>query len=312
MHAQPVVKSADRVVDILELLASEPQGLTVAELGARLGIARSSTHGLVHTLLARGYLGQESDGTKKVRLGARLIQLGLNVCDQVELRSAARPALERLVSATRETALLVVPEQGELLYVDKVVSSAAEVRADPRMSARRPFHSTSLGKALLASLDDETAAAVLEHAGMSVVTEFTITSRRKLLADLVETRRRGYAVDRQEAFLGVCCVGAPIRDHTRRPVASLSLSTVTGLFDPERTGPQVTRSAVEISRALGWTGDGTTLYEPVPGSFEALVGPAGAATIPRGRAAERVGSRVRVRGSRMQRSGKEGVRHAGA
>jgi DNA-binding IclR family transcriptional regulator len=269
--AQAVVKSASRVVDILELLASEPQGLTVAELRARLGIARSSVHGLVHTLLGRGYLKQETGGTRRLRLGSRLIQLGLNVGDQIELRSAARPTLERLVSATHDTALLVVPESGELLYVDKVVSSLSNVRTDPRVSARRPLHSTSLGKALLAALDDESAYEVLDRIGMPRVTEFTITGRTALLADLAETRSRGYAVDRQEAFLGVCCVGAPIRDHTRRPVASLSLSAVEGLFDPERKGPRVAEGAVEISRALGWTGDESTLYEPVSGSAEVLL-----------------------------------------
>ena len=82
MTARPVVKSADRVVDVLELLASEPEGLTVRELGNRLAIARSSIHGLVSTLLARGYLKEEhaqNGGARKLRLGSRLIQLGLNV-----------------------------------------------------------------------------------------------------------------------------------------------------------------------------------------------------------------------------------------
>jgi DNA-binding IclR family transcriptional regulator len=275
MSETPVVKSADRVVDVLELLASEPQGLTVRELGDRLGIARSSVHGLVHTLLARGYLKREggaNDTPGKVRLGPRLIQLGLNVGDQVELRSVARPTLERLVSETHDTALLVVPERGELLYVDKVVSGLSDVRTDPRMSARRPLHSTSVGKALLAALGDDTARLVLDEVGMPAVTEFTITGREDLLADLDETRRRGYAMDRQEAFVGVCCVGAPVRDYTGRPMASLSLSAVVGLFDPERTGPRVTDAALEISRSLGWAGGRETLYEPVPGSLDVLLG----------------------------------------
>jgi len=275
MTARPVVKSADRVVDVLELLASEPEGLTVRELGNRLAIARSSIHGLVSTLLARGYLKEEhaqNGGARKLRLGSRLIQLGLNVGDQVELRSAARPTLERLVSATHDTALLVVPERGELLYVDKVVSGVSEVRTDPRMSARRPLHSTSVGKALLAAVDDETAGAMIDAVGMPPVTEFTITRRDDLLADLAETRRRGYALDRQEAFLGVCCVGAPIRDYTRRPVASLSLSAVVGVFDADRSGPLVAEAAVEISRNLGWAGDLETLYEPAPGSLALLLG----------------------------------------
>jgi len=50
------VKSANRALDIFELLAAEPNGLTISEISERLGFARSSTHGLVHTLFSRGYL----------------------------------------------------------------------------------------------------------------------------------------------------------------------------------------------------------------------------------------------------------------
>src|SRR5258708_39924355 len=104
------VKSADRTLDIFELFAAEPQGLTIAEISGRLGVARSSTHGLVHTLAARGYLVQ--DGGGRFQLGARLIQLGLNVVDRLELRSAARGTLERPGAVTPRTALHVGPDHG--------------------------------------------------------------------------------------------------------------------------------------------------------------------------------------------------------
>jgi DNA-binding IclR family transcriptional regulator len=262
------VKSANRALDIFELLASEAHGMTVSEISDRLGLARSSTHGLVRTLQSRGYL--MDGGGRRYHLGARLIQLGLNVADQLELRTAARGPLERLVASTRDTALLVVPEAGELLYVDKVLSAARDVRTDPRIASRRPLHCSSLGKALLAALDDEAVISVVAEIGLERVTEYSIADRGELLADLDRTRRLGYAVDRQEALLGVWCVGAPVRDHTGRSVAAISLSTIREFFDPETAGPQVNAAAVEISRAMGWKGDASTLYAHVPGS-EALL-----------------------------------------
>src|SRR5258708_10214560 len=104
------VKSDDRTLDIFELFAAEPQGLTIAEISGRLGVARSSTHGLVHTLAARGYLVQ--DGGGRFQLGARLIQLGLNVVDRLALRSPARGPLEGLVAAAPDTALPLGPDPG--------------------------------------------------------------------------------------------------------------------------------------------------------------------------------------------------------
>ena len=260
----PPVKSADRTLDIFELLAAEPNGLTVSEISQRLGLARSSTHGLVRTLHARGYLMQ--NGGRRFHLGARLIQLGLNVVDRLELRAAARGPLERLVAATHDTALLVVPDRGDLLYVDKVLSDARDVRTDPRVSSRRPLQCSSLGKALLAALDDRAVEEIIESIGLERATEYSITGRDALMQDLAQTRARGYSVDAQEALLGVWCVGAPVRDHTGRSIAAISLSTIKEFFDAERTGPQVAAAAVEISRAMGWKGDSSSLYDPVPAS----------------------------------------------
>jgi DNA-binding IclR family transcriptional regulator len=263
LRALPV-KSADRTLDIFELLAAEPAGLTVSEIGQKLGLARSSTHGLVRTLHARGYLME--DGGRRFHLGARLIELGLNVVDRLELRAAARGPLERLVASTHDTALLVVPDRGDLLYVDKVLSDARDVRTDPRVSSRRPLQCSSLGKALLAALDDRAVEEIIESNGLDRATEYSITDRAVLMRDLARTRTRGYSVDEQEALLGVWCVGAPVRDHTGRSIAAISLSTIKEFFDADRTGPQVAAAAVEISRAMGWKGELSSLYEQVSGS----------------------------------------------
>jgi DNA-binding IclR family transcriptional regulator len=259
-----LVKSADRVLDIFELLATVPDGLTISEISRKLGFARSSTHGLVHTLYSRGYLAQDDD--RRFSLGVRLIQLGFNVADRLELRSVARLSLEKLVESTHDSALLVVPRRGELLYVDKVLSGIRDVRTDPRISMERPLHCTSLGKALLAALDDESVVELFDGKSLLGVTEFSITSVDELLADLALTRERMYSLDRQEAVIGVWCVGAPIRDHAGRLIAAISLSTIREFFDPVTSGPLVSAAAVEISRAMGWMGDMSTLFIPVEGS----------------------------------------------
>jgi IclR family transcriptional regulator, KDG regulon repressor len=263
------VKSANRALDIFELLAAEPNGLTISEISERLGFARSSTHGLVHTLFSRGYLSL--DGGNRFYLGVRLIQLGLTVADRLELRSAARERLEQLVASTNDTALLVVPDCGELLYVDKVISDTRDVRTDPRMSMGRPLHCSSLGKALLAALDEDSVIKIVGGRPLRRVTEFSITDLDELLADLALTRERGFSIDRQEAVPGVWCVGAPVRDHTGRSVAAISVSTIREFFDPATSGPLVAAAAVDISNAMGWIGDATSLYRPVAGSEELLL-----------------------------------------
>lgn len=264
------VKSAGRVLDIFELLAAEPDGFSVTEIGAKLGIARSSAHALVKTLAARGYLRREGADSKRLTLGVPLVQLGLSVTERLELRTVARGVLERLVAAWHETALLAVANHAEIVYVDKVVSDRFGFRTDPRVNARRPLHSHSLGKALLAATGDEVVEMLIDARGLEPVTEFTIVEPEELLEDLRRTRVRGFAMDQQEAVLGVCCVGAPVRDHTGRLIAAISLSTIREYYRPEVTGPAVREGAFQISRAMGWNGDLEAMYTPGPGAPDIL------------------------------------------
>jgi len=270
--ASPSVKSADRVLDIFELLAGEPDGLTVSEISSRLGIARSSAHGLVHTVARRGYLRRDHRDGRKVALGAAVVQLGLAVTDQLELRTIARGPLERLVAATHDTVLLAVPDHGNLVYVDKVFSDQRGFRTDPRASARSPLHASSLGKALLAAAEDDAVSAHFDGQELERVTEFTIVDVEALIEELRRTRVRGYSTDEQEALLGVCCIGAPIRGHAAELIGAISLSTIREFFTPETTGPAVRDTAIEISNAMGWTGTANDLYTAPPGSLEAILG----------------------------------------
>ena len=266
------VKSANRALDIFELLAaSSANGLTISEISDQLGIARSSTHGLVQTLYRRGYLASDASG--RFTLGVRLIQLGMVVSDRLEYRSVARTHLEQLVSSTQDTALFVVASGGDLVFVDKVISDVRNVRTDPRDSVGTPLHSSSLGKALLATIPPEQAEAIVGHT-LPALTEFTITDLDELLSDLAAIRARGYSIDRQEVVLGVWCVGAPIRDHSGRAFGAISVSTIKEFFDPAASGPLVAKTAVDISRAMGWDGDVDQLYDFVAGT-ELLLMPDG-------------------------------------
>jgi IclR family acetate operon transcriptional repressor len=270
--AARVNRTAQRVFDIVELLADEPRGLTISEISARLGFALSSTHSLVHAMLQRGYVHADDARRRRFRLGVRFMQLGLGVLEGIDLREAARAPLERVVALTHDSAFLAVPDGGELAYVDKVVSDRRVIRTDQRLGGHSPIHCSSLGKALLAAVDDETVVTIVERVGMPQMTEFSVVDVATLLDNLARTRRRGYSIDEQESSLGVCCVAAPVRDHKGQAIAAVSLSTVREFFEPETAGPAIRDAALEISRALGWTEDPDSLYQPVDGSLQLILG----------------------------------------
>ena len=141
------VQSVATAMDLIDCLAAERE-LGVAEIGRRLGIAKSSAHRLLTTLAAKGYVQQVPE-TRDYRLGQRLHELGALVASRNQLRDHALPLLEALRAQTGETAHLAVPEGAQMFYVERLESYHG-LRFSSRVSRVRPIHLTSSGKAVAA------------------------------------------------------------------------------------------------------------------------------------------------------------------
>lgn len=211
-------------------------------------------------MLGRGYLRRDPQ-TRRYVLGIKLIQLGLAVSDDLDLRTVARGILERLVAETQESAFMGQLDGRDLVYVEKVVTQDRPFRTDPRLSARVPLHCSSLGKAILAAASTDHTKALVDSEPLAPSTPNSITSWAALQADLELTRERGYSLDDQESMLGICCAGAPVREQSGAVIAAVSTSTIVQFFDAERLGPAVARAAMEISQALGWDGTQADVWQ---------------------------------------------------
>ena len=94
------VQSVATALDLLDCLAAERE-LGVAEIGRRLGIAKSSAHRLLSTLVAKGYVQQVPE-TRNYRLGLRLHELGALVASRNQLRDHALPLARNVVKLLDE------------------------------------------------------------------------------------------------------------------------------------------------------------------------------------------------------------------
>jgi IclR family acetate operon transcriptional repressor len=111
-----------------------------------------------------------------------------------------------------------------------------------------------VGKAILAFLEKADVDAIIRQRGLRRFTAHTITTRTDILTEVQGIRERGFSIDDCEHEDGVRCVGAPIRDHNGRVVASLSISAPTQRMPDGRIpelGKRVIVVANEISRLLG-------------------------------------------------------------
>ena len=242
-----------KVLTILELLDRAPHGLQLRDLAEQTGLNKSTVHRFASHLEAEAYLFRDQSGT--YTLGPKLSKMGGGSSFQATLCNICRPTVERLWKTTEETINLAVLDGSDVLYID-VLETAHTFRLVSTIGMRRPFHCTSLGKAIVASIDDEQLKERL-FANIQfgeARTPKSITSLSRLKRDLLNIKERGFALDEGEAVTGIRCLGAAIIGADGKPVAALSVSGPMVRVTKDRLPEFATelRKAVrEISARLG-------------------------------------------------------------
>lgn len=211
----------DRTLDLLEALGRSERPLGTSELARDIGATKTAVFRILVNLERRGYV-QRVPGTSKYRLGMRLVQLGQRSLETVDLRQAARPAMEDLHMRFNETVNLGVPVDDGIIYVDMIESDHG-LRMSARVGALDEFHATALGKAILTFLPEDRRETILCRP-LPRRTPNTLTDPDALRAELANIRRKGYAEDCGENEEGARCFGAPIFDHRGEAIAAISVS----------------------------------------------------------------------------------------
>lgn len=199
-----MVKSADRTLEILEVLADTPHRPGLSELAHQLGIPKSSLHAILHTMAVRGWVETTGDGTR-FGIGLRALRAGLAYLEGDDTVTLVAPLLDDLAHEFGETVHLGRLDRADVVYLAKR-DSIHPLRLFSAVGRRLPAHATALGKALLAR---RTPAQADQLVGPTPrrLTANTIVNRTALRADLAATRQRGYAVDHEENSEGVVCFG---------------------------------------------------------------------------------------------------------
>jgi DNA-binding IclR family transcriptional regulator len=205
------VKSAVRTVELLEYFAGRPGMHSLAEVQSSLGYPKSSLYMLLRTLVELGWVETDATGTR-YGVGVRALLVGTAYIDGDEVVAAARSTLDRLAEETTETIHLARLDGADVVYL-ATRQSQHYLRPFTRVGRRLPAHSTSLGKALLATHSDDEVRRILPER-LDPLTEHTFTDREKLIEDLALIRERGYAVDHEENTLGLRCFGIAIPYRT--------------------------------------------------------------------------------------------------
>lgn len=211
------VQSVDRAFALLEAIADASHPLPLGEIAQRTRLAPPTVHRLLKTLQSGGYVLQTPDAN--YTLGAALIRLGDRATPK--LAQLAGPVLAELEHLSEETANLAVLEDDLVTYIAQV-PSRHHMRMFTEVGRRVLPHASGVGKAMLSTLPEDVVKQITSRTGLPKYTPTTLTTPTKLLADLAESRRRGFAIDDGEQEVGVRCIAVALPGV--QPPAAVSIS----------------------------------------------------------------------------------------
>jgi IclR family KDG regulon transcriptional repressor len=249
--AVPGVRAVERSLAVLSSFTRERSERTLEGISESIGLPKSTTHRLLATLIAGGFVDRGLLPTT-YRLGLKAAIVGSVALRTRRPREETHHVLESIRMEIDETIGLSVLDGRSIVIIDKVESRHA-LRWDLGIGASAPAHCTSSGKALLSGLPDTEIEALYGDGRLTAYTHNSIVSVTKLLTELASVRRRGFAIDDEELSYGVRCVAVPVRGRNGRIEFALAASGPSARLSPERLlqlVPRLQLASDEISLSL--------------------------------------------------------------
>jgi DNA-binding IclR family transcriptional regulator len=241
-----------RVMRTVGVLASHPDGLTLAELSARTGVPKSSLFSLLRTLQGGGYVSAV-DGVYV--LGPESFVLGAVIARGRAFPGNLRPLLSRLHGECGHTVLLSVASDNwrEIVYVD-LLESVNSLRFQVSVGARDPLYGTALGLSMLAVAPPAVQDRYVKEVQLKRLGGATITTKTELSHVLGEARARGVLTIPSGINENVTAIASPVFDADGRVTAAVGLAGLSSEVtrDQARLSALVARTGSQMSRALGW------------------------------------------------------------
>jgi IclR family pca regulon transcriptional regulator len=219
-QSRDYVQSLARGLSVLAAFDAEHPTLSLAGIATRTGLSRAAARRLVLTLQHLGYvrpLGREFS------LSPRVLELGFGCLSSLKLTDLAQPLVEQLAQRLHHSCSMAVLDGPSIVYVLRVpVRRVMTVALG--VGARLPAYAASMGRVLLAGLDDASLETWLARCRPERHTSHTVTDPRRLRRLVHEVRAQGYSYVEQELELGLCSLAVPVHDREGRVVAALNAS----------------------------------------------------------------------------------------
>jgi DNA-binding IclR family transcriptional regulator len=242
------IQVIERLTRLLDVIAVHEDSVSLKILSAETGLHPSTAFRILSSLAGQGFVERTARGN--YQLGVKLMQLGSRVHASVDIRKIALPLMEQLRDRLGETVNLTVREGDEVVYIERSLAKRM-IRVEQVIGSRAPLHVTAVGKLILGNQGEAACRSYAKRSKLPAYTKNTRTKITGLLQDCIAAAKRGYALDNEEAELGVGCIGALIHDAGGHVVAGLSVSAPIERRRDEWIA-QVMETSAQISKQLGY------------------------------------------------------------
>lgn len=246
----------ERTLGVLELLSQHGEGMELATIADRLQIPRSGVHRLLADLVRLGYVRQ-AKGHGEYLLTTKLVSMGLSYLSNSGIVDIAQPLLNQLAEVSGELVRLSVVDGERLTWVARAQGARQGLRYDPDMGSDARLSCSSSGWALMSTLSDDAALALVAKQGIGAPEQFgpnAPTSLQAVLEAVHQTRERGYSLTADTYSLGLSAISAPVHFAGQPAIGVLTIAGPTVRFTPERMqalAPELLAVAQQLAAASG-------------------------------------------------------------
>lgn len=240
------VQSFARGLAVIRSFSAEARSQTMTEVAQRTGLTRAGARRILHTLHALGYV--EIEG-RQFRLTAKVLDLGFAYLSSLPLWSLAEPFMESLVREVQESSSAAVLDGKEIVYVLRVPTHKI-MSINLGIGSRLPAYCSSMGRVLLAGLDDDALEQQLATTELRARTPKTLTDADALRDEILKVRSQGWALIDEELELGLISLAAPIRSRKGSVMAAINVSLHKSRMTVEEAKRDVLPKLLETARLI--------------------------------------------------------------
>ena len=224
------VEALAKGLAVLESFDAAHPDMTLSEVAKRVGLSPAAARRSLITLGALGYVGQNG---KRFHLRPKVMSLGSGFYFAARIDELLLPELRQIVEAHGDAASVAMLDGADVIYIAHHSTQRAR-RATAVVGARYPAHATSLGRVLLAGLDDAALERTFDAMTPVALTARTVTDKSALRALVDEVREAGFATTVDQLDYGITALAVPIRCAEGHVVAALNSSGYSGMVTPEQ------------------------------------------------------------------------------